>query len=352
MGNVAGWQRSLLSLVLCGHVARAEDTDCFPLDYPFLYEDCCRDFQPKTNLPFMQTQCFNEKYTWKKCCTFQFGPKLRGLPQMCSGAAAVTDEDGAITLTVGKVGSIRLFCSGLQLWASMYYSSRLLTDLQEVLSASRTSWTTGYHSLEALSGRKQLHILDVGCGAGGISVTAAKLGHTFTAVDIDPKALILSKRNMALNGLDVADKAFLQWDMQTQPSGEMLAQGPWDIAFTEVQSLVMMKYNNDPKYDVQGTLLNLLMTLFSLPAKRFIFIGRYRQSQDATDTRIHWVATSIMYSLAVLGRQPHLREKCQDGALSPYNDSTCVRHPTISPKFWLYKHGIAPPTDHSGWVVW
>eukprot|EP00929_Paragymnodinium_shiwhaense_P060336 TRINITY_DN30146_c0_g1_i1.p1 TRINITY_DN30146_c0_g1~~TRINITY_DN30146_c0_g1_i1.p1 ORF type:complete len:161 (+),score=18.51 TRINITY_DN30146_c0_g1_i1:676-1158(+) len=160
---------------------------------------------------------------------------------------------------------------------------------------------------------------------------------------------------MALNGLEPTDKAFMVWDMRTQPSDEMLAQGPWDIAFSEVATLLMMKFNEDSEYDLNtlnSIMADVLPTLFALPVKRFVFVGKYRQLYDQALTGIHWVTTSIMYSLASLGRRPMYREPCRGGAVSDSHDGNCDRHPTISPKFWLYKHGIAPPTDHSGWVVW
>eukprot|EP00929_Paragymnodinium_shiwhaense_P060339 TRINITY_DN30146_c0_g1_i4.p1 TRINITY_DN30146_c0_g1~~TRINITY_DN30146_c0_g1_i4.p1 ORF type:complete len:318 (+),score=44.72 TRINITY_DN30146_c0_g1_i4:95-1048(+) len=297
----AGLQlRFFLFVALCSQLARTEEQTCFPPDFPFLYEDCCRDVQPFNNLPFMYKQCFSESYTWKRCCTFEFGPKLRGLPQMCSGP--VSDDDGAITFSVGQAGLVRVFCTGLTLWTTMYYSARLLSDFEAVISASRTSWPAGHKSLEDFSGRK-LHILDVGCGAGALSVTAAKLGHTFTAVDIDPDAVALSKKNMALNGLEPTDKAFMVWDMRTQPSDEMLAQGPWDIAFSEVATLLMMKFNEDSEYDLNtlnSIMADVLPTLFALPVKRFVFVGKYRQLYDQALTGIHWVTTSIMYRTVFL----------------------------------------------------
>jgi ribosomal protein L11 methylase PrmA len=47
-------------------------------------------------------------------------------------------------------------------------------------------------------------VLDVGCGSGILSVTAARLGAVVTGVDIDPDAVLYTETNAAANG--VADR--------------------------------------------------------------------------------------------------------------------------------------------------
>lgn len=51
--------------------------------------------------------------------------------------------------------------------------------------------------LAPLAGR----VLDVGCGSGILSVTAALLGATVTAVDVDPEAVTYTRSNAVANGV-------------------------------------------------------------------------------------------------------------------------------------------------------
>eukprot|EP00929_Paragymnodinium_shiwhaense_P075297 TRINITY_DN38487_c0_g2_i2.p1 TRINITY_DN38487_c0_g2~~TRINITY_DN38487_c0_g2_i2.p1 ORF type:complete len:208 (-),score=12.51 TRINITY_DN38487_c0_g2_i2:250-873(-) len=197
-------------------------------------------------------------------------------------------------------------------------------------------------------------VLDVGCGAGALSATAMKMGHTFTAVDIDPGSVALAKRNMALNGLNVPATAFALWDMTTAPPPELLASGPWDMAFTELTSLLISKFNEDPRAgpDVMRKIVaSVIPTFFSLPVKRFLFVGNYEKSVNHASMGIHFATASIMDSLAALGREPAFREPCTGNATGE-RIGGCERRPTMSPKFWLQRHGMAPPTCHNAYVVW
>jgi ribosomal protein L11 methyltransferase len=53
-------------------------------------------------------------------------------------------------------------------------------------------------------------VLDVGCGSGILSVTAALLGATVTAIDIDPDAVTYTRQNAAANG--VSDRVRVSTD--------------------------------------------------------------------------------------------------------------------------------------------
>ena len=57
--------------------------------------------------------------------------------------------------------------------------------------------------LELLQELEPASLLDVGCGSGVLSIAAAKLGFSVSAVDIDAVALEVTKANAAANGVDV-----------------------------------------------------------------------------------------------------------------------------------------------------
>ncbi len=53
-----------------------------------------------------------------------------------------------------------------------------------------------------LGDRAPVHILDVGCGSGILSIAAARLGHEATGVEIDESAVASARENVTLNGVD------------------------------------------------------------------------------------------------------------------------------------------------------
>lgn len=67
--------------------------------------------------------------------------------------------------------------------------------------------------------RKTCRVLELGCGCGLASMVAARVGHTVTAVDLNPEAVRNSVHNMAINQLSL--QALLSdWDQQL-PKGEV-----------------------------------------------------------------------------------------------------------------------------------
>jgi putative methylase len=48
-----------------------------------------------------------------------------------------------------------------------------------------------------------VHVCDLGCGTGMLSIAAALLGAKVTAVDVDPAALALARKNAELFGCDI-----------------------------------------------------------------------------------------------------------------------------------------------------
>ena len=57
--------------------------------------------------------------------------------------------------------------------------------------------------IESLDVREGEKMLEVGCGSGVVSIHCAKNRCDVTAVDINPRAVCLAKRNVSSNGLDI-----------------------------------------------------------------------------------------------------------------------------------------------------
>ena len=57
--------------------------------------------------------------------------------------------------------------------------------------------------IESLDVREGERVLEVGCGSGVVSIHCARNGCDVTAVDINPRAVGLAKRNAAANGVDI-----------------------------------------------------------------------------------------------------------------------------------------------------
>ena len=55
-------------------------------------------------------------------------------------------------------------------------------------------------SLDVVPGEK---VLEVGCGSGVVSIHCAKNGCDVTAVDVNPRAVELARRNAGANGADI-----------------------------------------------------------------------------------------------------------------------------------------------------
>lgn len=55
---------------------------------------------------------------------------------------------------------------------------------------------------EKIRGRKNLHILDFGCGVGAVSLFLAKCGHKVTGVDVSDKAIKIANKSAKLLKID------------------------------------------------------------------------------------------------------------------------------------------------------
>ena len=83
---------------------------------------------------------------------------------------------------------------------------------------------------KTLAARKELRILDLGTGSGNIAIAMAKYlpNCSVTAVDIDPRALLLARRNAAANGVD-SSISFCQEDMTVFLSRAAEEEKQYDI---------------------------------------------------------------------------------------------------------------------------
>lgn len=69
--------------------------DCWSPDMPLQYYDCCREVQG-SGLPVMHEFCFDAEFTFERCCSFRFGPEVRGLPY-----AGMAPPYGLVRLDMG-----------------------------------------------------------------------------------------------------------------------------------------------------------------------------------------------------------------------------------------------------------
>jgi ribosomal protein L11 methyltransferase len=81
-------------------------------------------------------------------------------------------------------------------------------------------------------------VLDVGSGSGVLSIAALRLGAaSAVAIDIDPDAVLVAKRNAELNG--VADGI----GVSTQPLAEI--DGDYDIVLANIETRVLIHMHTD-----------------------------------------------------------------------------------------------------------
>lgn len=88
-------------------------------------------------------------------------------------------------------------------------------------------WPSGRALAESLAGRELagLRVLELGCGLALPSLVAASRGATVLATDSSADAAVFAAHNLALNELDSAEVALVDWR-----DGRALTQGaPWDL---------------------------------------------------------------------------------------------------------------------------
>ncbi|CAE7214188.1 unnamed protein product [Symbiodinium sp. CCMP2592] len=183
---------------------------CFPDDYPFDYRKCCRDPGNAWFRKNVEKQCWavQSGITFEKCCTFKFGPKLRGLPYAShADPSAPTEFD----LPVGRL----ILRSGFEealgdFWPPGWIFAKLTADLPRAVQDSEAfGWETGAQMLRPLLEFRALRIFDVSCGLGLSSITAARAGHNVTATEMSLDLLRMAGQNAKRNGARVR---LQRWD--------------------------------------------------------------------------------------------------------------------------------------------
>jgi ubiquinone/menaquinone biosynthesis C-methylase UbiE len=116
-------------------------------------------------------------------------------------------------------------------------------ELDELKTRLRDTWTTGdygrfsrYMERDAEAFYRRLpvkpgaRLLDVGCGAGQLSLIAARAGACVTGCDIAPNWLVQARRNAAAEGLTVV---FEEGDAEALPYGD----GSFDVVVSLIAAM-------------------------------------------------------------------------------------------------------------------
>lgn len=121
-------------------------------------------------------------------------------------------------------------------------------------------------------------MLDFGSGSGVLSIAAARLGATVDAVEIDEKAILHARRNVADNALE---------DRITQHTSLADVTGTFDLIVANILSAVLLSFAED-------------LVGRSAPGSVLVLSGLV-----STDTP----ALSVRYAALMAGARPEIYER-------------------------------------------
>lgn len=332
---------------------------CFSPFDAWTYYDCCREGSDSNTLRHL---CFDDDYTFDRCCNFEFGPEIRGLPY--SGAQPPL---GVARLNFGRAGLLHLdliqTCTSCErdltgdgaerVWMNSWYHGLLLAELANfvLVAGNGDSWPDFRDVFWPLaSPARALNVLDIGCGVGAASIAAARAGHNVTAADIDPAALELTRRNARRNGVALATT---RWDMTKEPLPLLFRRRPFDVALVEVGTLLVRGIRDleaaakgderSPAYlaaleDMDAAVGGVIRNLIRLDVGIAVFIGSWRALHDYPDNP----TASLIKALTNYAQMSGATRRCWEGA----RPTRCKRKVMTSPALWLEQAGFAPPMRH------
>lgn len=305
---------------------------CFPLDsVGFDYDICCRDSLE------MRLRCFNETRSFERCCTYPFGPEIRGLPHKgdCPphGPARLNmGSAGLLEFSLNSIEEGSLYDGANQIWWNGWFFGRLMADFDALLLHARDTWPEMAQRASHLA--SPLKVLEVGCGAGPGSIAAARGGHNVTAVDMDTVAIETTKGNAQRNDVQLN---IVQWDMFSAVPLELRRSGPFDVVLAEVGHLFVRELRDKYEYTnvdwraINSKFLMFMHNLQTIGLKHLVLVGKYRVDREGPDK----VTTCVLYALSNYAEQVY---------------GWRMRQPLFAPPDWLQKAGLGPRNMYA--LIW
>eukprot|EP00928_Gymnodinium_smaydae_P018762 TRINITY_DN17154_c1_g1_i4.p1 TRINITY_DN17154_c1_g1~~TRINITY_DN17154_c1_g1_i4.p1 ORF type:complete len:362 (-),score=55.99 TRINITY_DN17154_c1_g1_i4:85-1170(-) len=342
----------LLATAAAAAVGNSLRHGCFLPHIPFTYKDCCRQ-----QGAFGLQACFDEEYTFERCCSFRFGPSVVGLP-------LEIENFESVYLDVGPASRLELYSSWSRASASMSRGG-------PVGNGASTLWMTSWYfaRLFAEPFGAPMRMLDIGCGSGLASLAMARAGHNVTAVDISAVAARNVVRNMWRNGVRVSVQT---WNFLRSPPRELRDGGVhFDVLAFSMSLGELFRFSlNDTRLRATRA-IGFASRLARLPVDFFLFSCDLLRDSDEVSTE----CDALLHGLKIVGNR--VFRPCQDGwsdhwprhwppnrrprwargrvdageSVAALEDRCQRGEPRMSPVGWLEAAGISPPS-RDVLVVW